>query len=344
MEGINVIDDEDKPNTALPGILSDALAVSLDNHIGHDYSDDVESRYEYYHRAEEVMPCDLTKLNEAMKGGVHKKTLNVILAGVNTGKSLALCHLGASYLKQHKNVLYITMEMAEEKIAERIDANMLRTPVNSLESMEKDEYLGKFKRVTDTIKGKLVIKEYPTSGASAATFKALLKELQIKKKFKPDVIMIDYLGICASSRFSGSSENSYHYIKSIAEEIRALAIEHDVPVWTAAQVNRGAFNDSDPDMTATAESFGLPAVADMMLALVATEELQAMGQLKISIIKNRYSDYKRSFMVNVDYPRMTLSNVSEDVQLSAPVKADITKKPQFGKTKGEKKFGGIKVN
>ncbi len=295
------------------------------------------------------VPCDIVKTGRtipivdiSVDHPNHRYFTNGI-SSHNTGKSALMCNLAASYLRQHKSVLYITMEMAEERIAERIDANILKVPVNDIEKLTKDEYLSKFKRRMDNVKGKLVIKEYPTMGASAATFKSLLKELQIKKKFKPDVILIDYLGICSSSRFNGSSENSYHFLKSVAEEVRGLAIEQDLVVWSAAQVNRGSFNDTNPDMTAVADSFGLPAVSDFMVAMTTSDELTEMGTVQLSIIKNRYSDHKKSFVVNADYPRMTFSDVSDDVKMSAPVKADLSQKPRFGK-KREKKFEGIVVN
>jgi|APSaa5957512535_1039671.scaffolds.fasta_scaffold00711_26 replicative DNA helicase len=253
MESISIIDDNEKPNTSLPDILSDALSVSLDDHVGHDYLDDIEERYDFYHNVEERIPCDLSRLNVAMKGGAPKKTLNCAMAGTNVGKTVFLCSLAASYLKQHKNVLYITMEMAEERIAERIDANILKTPMDELEHLDRDMYTTKFKNAMSNVKGNLIVKEYPTGAASAATFRGLLKELKIKKDFTPDILLIDYLAICSSTRYSGVSENSYHFVKAVAEELRGLAIECNVPIWTAAQTNRGAFNDSDPDMTSIAE-------------------------------------------------------------------------------------------
>jgi len=335
MEAIEIIDDENGQRGGIPDLLSNALAVSLDSHVGHDWSGDVDERFDFYHKTEERIASDIDYFNKATKGGIPNKTLNIILAGINVGKSLALCHLAASYMAQNKNVLYITMEMAEERIAERIDANLLNISLNDIENLSRDEYTSKFKHASKNIKGKLIVKEYPTSGASANNFRALLKELSIKKKFKPDAIFIDYLGICASSRFSGGSENSYHYVKAIAEELRGLAVEYNLPVWSAAQVNRSGFSDTDPDMTATAESFGLPATADFMISMTTSEELQQLGQIKFKVLKNRYSDYKKAFVTGIDYPHMKLINLddSESSQLTENVKSTISKRPEFGKKK-----------
>jgi replicative DNA helicase len=339
MKAIEIIDDESGQRGGIPDLLSDALAVSLDSHVGHDWNDDVDSRFEFYHKTEERIPCDIDYLNTATKGGIPNKTLNIILAGINVGKSLALCHLSASYMAQGKNVLYITMEMAEERIAERIDANLLNISLNDIENLSEDEYKSKFKRAIKNIKGRLIVKEYPTTGASANNFRSLLKELAIKKKFKPDAIFIDYLGICASSRFSGGSENSYHYVKAIAEELRGLAVENNVPIWSAAQVNRAGFSDTDPDMTATAESFGLPATADFMISMTTSEELQQLGQIKFKVLKNRYSDYKKAFVTGIDYPHMKLINLdsSASSSLTENIKSTIAKKPEFNK----KRFEGL---
>jgi len=339
MEAIEIIDDENGQRGGIPELLSDALAVSLDSHVGHDWNDDVNERFEFYHKTEERIPCDIDYLNKATKGGIPNKTLNIILAGINVGKSLALCHLSAAYMAQGKNVLYITMEMAEERIAERIDANILNISLNDIEDLSRDEYKSKFKNAVKNVKGRLVVKEYPTSGASANNFRALLKELSIKKKFKPDAIFIDYLGICASARFGGGSENSYHYVKAIAEELRGLAVENNVPIWSAAQVNRAGFSDTDPDMTATAESFGLPATADFMVSMTTSEELQQLGQIKFKVLKNRYSDYKKAFVTGIDYPHMKLINLDEEASasLTENVMSTVSKKPEFKKNR----FDGI---
>jgi len=335
MEAIEIIDDENGQRGGIPELLSDALAVSLDSHVGHDWNDDVNERFEFYHKTEERIPCDIDYLNKATKGGIPNKTLNIILAGINVGKSLALCHLSAAYMAQGKNVLYITMEMAEERIAERIDANILNISLNDIEDLSRDEYKSKFKNAVKNVKGRLVVKEYPTSGASANNFRALLKELSIKKKFKPDAIFIDYLGICASARFGGGSENSYHYVKAIAEELRGLAVENNVPIWSAAQVNRAGFSDTDPDMTATAESFGLPATADFMVSMTTSEELQQLGQIKFKVLKNRYSDYKKAFVTGIDYPHMKLINLDEEASasLTENVMSTVSKKPEFKKNR-----------
>lgn len=343
MKSIEIIDNEDGQRGGIPDLLSDALAVSLDSHIGHDWSADVDDRYDFYHRAEEKIPCDIDYLNKATKGGIHNKTLNIILAGINVGKSLALCHLAASYMSQGKNVLYITMEMAEERIAERIDANLLNVSLNDIEHLSRDDYKAKFKRTVKNVKGNLIVKEYPTGAASTSNFKALLKELEIKKKFKPDAIFVDYLGICASSRFSGGSENSYHYVKAIAEELRGLAVQFNVPVWSAAQVNRSGYSDTDPDMTATAESFGLPATADFMVSMTTSEELAELSQIKFKVLKNRYSDYKKAFVTGIDYPKMKLINLDDSASstLTENVKTTVSKKPEFGK---KRRFDGLVVN
>ena len=340
MEAIEIIDDENGQRGGIPDLLSNALAVSLDSHVGHDWIGDIDSRFDFYHKTEERIPCDIDYLNTATKGGIPNKTLNIILAGINVGKSLALCHLSASYMAQGRNVLYITMEMAEERIAERIDANLLNISLNDIEDLSREEYTSKFNHAIKNIKGKLIVKEYPTSGASVNNFKALLKELAIKKKFKPDAIFIDYLGICASSRFSGGSENSYHYVKAIAEELRGLAVENNVPIWSAAQVNRSGFSDTDPDMTSTAESFGLPATADFMISMTTSDELLQLGQIKFKVLKNRYSDYKKAFVCGIDYPHMKLINLddAESASLTENVVSTISRKPEFGK---KKRFDGI---
>jgi len=318
MESVGIIDGKgDKSQNAIPGLLSDALSVSFDQNIGHDYFENSEERYEFYNASESRIPFDLDKLNIITKGGVPNKTLNVILAGTGAGKSLFMCHHAASLLTQGKNVLYITMEMAEERIAERIDANLLNTPIDMLAGMKKTTFTDKIKRLSSNTQGKLVIKEYPTGAAHAGHFRALLNELSLKKTFKPDIIFVDYLNICASSRMKpGGSVNSYTLIKSIAEELRGLAVEFDLPLFTATQTTRSGYGDSDVGLQDTSESFGLPATADLMFALIANEELDGVGQLMIKQLKNRYNDpsSNKRFVIGVDRSRMKLYDVEENAQ------------------------------
>jgi archaellum biogenesis ATPase FlaH len=320
LDSIHILDGKDKNQNdkgAIPKILSDALAVTFDTNVGHDYLQDSDSRYDFYHRKEERIPFDLDYFNKITKGGLPAKTLNIALAGTGVGKSLFMCHVAAGAMVQGKNVLYITMEMAEEKIAERIDANLLNTNLDDLISLPKDLYDKKVARVKEMTTGKLIIKEYPTAAASVTHFRALLNELNLKRNFIPDIIFIDYLNICASSRLKvGSNVNSYTYVKSIAEEIRGLAVEFNVPVVSATQTTRSGFTSSDPGLEDTSESFGLPATADLMFALVSSEELEELGQIMVKQLKNRYSDpthYKR-FVLGVDRAKMKLFDVEQSAQ------------------------------
>jgi len=316
MESISIIDgkDKDKPTSALPSILSDALAVGFDTNIGHDYIDDAESRFEFYHRLEEKLPFDLEMFNEITEGGLVNKTLNVALAGTGVGKSLFMCHMAGNCISQGKNVLYITLEMSEERIAERIDANLMNIPIQQLKELPKTMFDDRIKKLNEKINGRLIIKEYPTASANAGHFKALLNELRLKRNFSPDIIFVDYLNICSSSRYrAGTSANSYTIIKAIAEELRGLAVEFDVPLVTATQTTRGGYNSSDVELTDTSESFGLPATADLMFALISTEDIEKLGQVMVKQLKNRYSDPTRNkrFMVGVDRARMKLYDIED---------------------------------
>ncbi len=320
MESISIIEGKHDKLTknALPDILSKALSVSFDNNIGHDYVDNAEDRYNFYHTEEEKIPFDLDYLNRITKGGVPNKTLNICLAGTGVGKSLFMCHIASSCLAQGRNVLYVTMEMAEERIAERIDANLLNTPIDQIGNMSKDMFTQKVENLSKKTNGKLIIKEYPTGSAHAGHFRALLNELKLKRSFMPDVIFIDYLNICASSRMKslGGAINSYTYVKAIAEELRGLAVEFNVPIFSATQTNRQGYTNSDVGLEDTSESFGLPATADLMFALISTEELEQNGQLLIKQLKNRYNDpvmHKR-FVVGVDRSKMRLYDVEESQQ------------------------------
>ena len=318
LSGIKILDGKDKRQTpeAIPGILSDALAVSFDNHIGHDYIDDAENRYEWYHTKEKRFQFDLDYMNRITKGGIPAKTLNIALAGTGVGKSLFMCHCASNFLTQGYNVLYITLEMAEERIAERIDANLLDVSMDDLHVMPKDLYDNKLKKISDKTYGKLIIKEYPTASAHSGHFKALINELALKKSFRPDIVFIDYLNICASSRFKGGNIGSYFYIKAIAEELRGLAVEFNVPIFSATQTTRTGYTATDIGLEDTSESFGLPATADFMFALMSTEELEALGQMKIKQLKNRYNDpsVNRSFIVGVDRAKMRLYDVGQNAQ------------------------------
>jgi len=319
MESIALADGEDdkKGRDAIPSILSDALAVSFDNHIGHDYLEDYEERYDLYHRKEERIQFDLDFFNKITKGGVPNKTLNIALAGTGVGKSLFMCHVASSVLLQGKNVLYITLEMAEEKIAERIDANLLNVNIQNITELPKPMFDKKVDGIAKKTQGTLIIKEYPTASAHSGHFKALLNELSLKKSFKPDIIFIDYLNICASSRYSKTANvNSYSYIKAIAEELRGLAVETNVPIVSATQTTRSGFGSSDVDLTDTSESFGLPATADLMFALISTEELEGLGQIMVKQLKNRYNDptYNRRFVIGVDRTKMRLYDCEQQAQ------------------------------
>lgn len=320
MDSIQIIDGQDSAKTegAIPEILSDALGVSFDQAIGHDYIDNSEERFEFYNTKEHRIPFDLDYFNKITKGGLPNKTLNIALAGTGVGKSLFMCHCAASILQQGKNVLYITMEMAEERIAERIDANLMDLPIEQLERLPENVFNDKIANIAKASIGKLIIKEYPTGAAHTGHFRALLNELKMKKNFKPDIIYVDYLNICASSRMKGmgGSINSYTYIKAIAEELRGLAVEFNVPIVSATQTTRSGFSNTDVGLEDTSESFGLPATADLMFALISTEELEELGQIMVKQLKNRYNDptkYKR-FVVGIDRSRMKLYDVEESAQ------------------------------
>ena len=319
MESIHIADgnDEKKNRDAIPNILSDALSVSFDNNVGHDYLLNYEERYDFYHKKEEKIPFDLEYFNKITKGGLPNKTLNIALAGTGVGKSLFMCHVASSVLLQGRNVLYITMEMAEEKIAERIDANLLDISIQDLSDLPKLMFENKVTDVSKKTQGQLIIKEYPTAGAHSGHFKTLLNELSLKKSFKPDIIFIDYLNICASSRYrAGSNVNSYSYIKAIAEELRGLAVEANVPIVSATQTTRSGYGSSDVDLTDTSESFGLPATADLMFALISTEELEDLGQIMVKQLKNRYNDptINKRFVIGVDRSKMRLYDCDQSAQ------------------------------
>ena len=319
MESIKIADgdDEKKNRDAIPSILSDALAVSFDNNVGHDYFRDVESRYEYYHKREDLVPFDLEYFNKITKGGLPNKTLNIALAGTGVGKSLFMCHVASSCLLQGKNVLYITMEMAEERIAERIDANLLNVNIKDIQTLPKVMFESKVNNVSKKSQGTLIIKEYPTASAHSGHFRALLNELALKKSFRPDIIFVDYLNICASSRYKGSANiNSYTLVKSIAEELRGLAVEAEVPIVSATQTTRSGYGSSDVDLTDTSESFGLPATADLMFALISTEELEQLGQIMVKQLKNRYNDLSvnKRFVVGIDRAKMRLYDCEQSAQ------------------------------
>jgi archaellum biogenesis ATPase FlaH len=318
LSGIKILDGKDKKQTpeAIPHILSDALAVSFDKSVGHDYIEDAEARFKFYHTKEKRYQFDLDYMNRITKGGVPSKTLNIALAGTGVGKSLFMCHVASSYLLQGLNVLYITLEMAEERIAERIDANLLDVTMEDLHEMPKQLYDGKISKLREKTQGQLIVKEYPTASAHAGHFKSLINELALKKSFRPDVIFIDYLNICASSRFKGGNISSYFYIKAIAEELRGLAVEHNVPIFSATQTTRTGFVSTDIGLEDTSESFGLPATADFMFALMSNEELEALGQMKVKQLKNRYNDpsVNRAFIIGVDRAKMRLYDVQQSSQ------------------------------
>ena len=318
MESVKIADgkDEKQNRDAIPSILSEALSVSFDDHIGHDYFADAQSRYEFYHLKEDKIKFDLDMFNKITKGGLPRKTLNIALAGTGVGKSLFMCHQAASCLMEGKNVLYITLEMAEERIAERIDANLFNVDIKSIIELPKPMYDTKVEKITKKTHGQLIIKEYPTASAHAGHFKALLNELHLKKSFTPDIIFIDYLNICSSSRYKGTIVNSYTFVKAIAEELRGLAVEANLPIVSATQTTRSGFGSTDVDLTDTSESFGLPATADFMFALISTEELEALNQIMVKQLKNRYNDptmFKR-FVVGIDRSKMKLYNVEDSAQ------------------------------
>ena len=318
LDGIKILDGKDKTRTpeSLPSLLGEALGVSFDKHVGHDYIEDAEARFDWYHTKEKRFPFDLSYFNRITKGGIPSKTLNIALAGTGVGKSLFMCHAASAFLTQGLNVLYITLEMAEERIAERIDANLFDIPMDDIRSMPKDLYDNKVKKLENKTNGRLVIKEYPTASAHSGHFKALMNELALKKSFRPQVIFIDYLNICASSRFRGGNISSYFYIKAIAEELRGLAVEHNVPIFSATQTTRTGYVSTDIGLEDTSESFGLPATADFMFALMSNEELESLGQMKVKQLKNRYNDpaINRAFIVGVDRAKMRLYDVENVAQ------------------------------
>ena len=346
MESIHIADnkDEKKNRDSIPGILSDALAVSFDAHVGHDYLLDYEERYESYHRKEEKIEFDLEYFNKITKGGLPNKTLNVALAGTGVGKSLFMCHVAASVLLQGRNVLYITLEMAEERIAERIDANLLNVAIQDIVDLPKQMFESKVTNLAKKTQGTLIIKEYPTASAHAGHFKSLLNELALKKSFKPDIIFIDYLNICSSSRFrSGNNVNSYTFVKAIAEELRGLAVEFNVPIVSATQTTRSGYGSSDVELTDTSESFGLPATADLMFALISTEELEGLGQIMVKQLKNRYNDptiHKR-FVIGIDRAKMRLYDCEQSAQ-DGIVDNGREEEYDFEERKPKKTFEGFK--
>ena len=330
---------------AIPSILTDALSVSFDNSVGHDYLYDSDERFEFYHRVEEKIPFDLEMFNKITKGGLGNKTLNIALAGTGVGKSLFLCHTAASHLMQGKNVLYITLEMAEEKIAEGIDANLLNVNVQQLETLPKIMFDQKITRISKKTQGRLIVKEYPTASAHCGHFKALLQELSIKKSFVPDIIFVDYLNICSSTRFKGAIVNSYTYVKAIAEELRGLAGECNVPIVSATQTTRSGFASSDPDLTDTSESFGLPATADLMFALISSEELEGEGKLMVKQLKNRYNDptMNKRFVVGIDRNKMRLYDCKDQAKIIDSGQKDDESDDNIVNVFGKSKFNDFKV-
>lgn len=346
MESISVIDGKHQKYTkdAIPDILQNALAVCFDTNVGHDYLENVDERYAFYHEQEERIPFDLEYFNTITKGGLPNKTLNIALAGTGVGKSLFMCHVAASALSQGRNVLYITMEMAEERIAERIDANLMNVAIDQLDHMSKNMFFERIRKIKETTQGKLIIKEYPTGQAHTGHFRALLKELKLKKKFVPEIVFIDYLNICASSRMKGmgGAINSYSYIKAIAEEIRGLAVEFDLPIVSATQTTRSGYSNSDPGLEDTSESFGLPATADLMFALVSNEELTRSGQIMVKQLKNRYNDpnTNKRFVIGVDRSKMKLYDVDQQEQTLI----DDDDPPVFDRSKAGEKLKGIRFN
>tara|TARA_B000000557_G_scaffold40386_1_gene29415 strand:+ start:79 stop:1461 length:1383 start_codon:yes stop_codon:yes gene_type:complete len=335
MQSIKIADGGDKKldKGAIPSILQDALAVSFDEHIGHDYIEQSEDRYAFYHKTEEKIPFDLEKFNFITKGGLPNKTLNIALAGTGVGKSLFMCHMASASLSEGRNVLYITCEMAEEKIAERIDANLLNCNIKDISELPEVLYNSKVQEIARKTQGKLIIKEYPTASAHVGHFRSLLSDLSLKKDFKPQIIFVDYLNICASARYKGAIVNSYTYVKAIAEELRGLACEFNVPIVSATQTTRSGYGSSDPDLTDTSESFGLPATADLMFALISTEELESQNRLLVKQLKNRYNDLtsNRKFLLGIDRSKMRLYDVAEDTSVlnADPQEEEM---PQFSET------------
>jgi archaellum biogenesis ATPase FlaH len=349
MESISIIDGKHESMTknALPDLLSKALGVSFDNSVGHDYVDDFEQRYDFYHTEEDRIPFDLDYFNKITKGGVPRKTLNIALAGTGVGKSLFMCHVASGALVEGRNVLYITMEMAEERIAERIDANLLNVPIDQLEHLSKDMFRTKVENIARKTTGKLIVKEYPTGSAHAGHFRALLNELKLKRSFEPDIIFIDYLNICSSSRMKamGGSINSYTYIKAIAEELRGLAVEFNVPIFSATQTTRSGYGNSDVGLEDTSESFGLPATADLMFALISTEELEKLGQMMVKQLKNRYNDptSNKRFVIGVDRSKMRLYDVDETEQNLMSDDTPVFDKSAAGSRINSEKFKEFKL-
>jgi replicative DNA helicase len=357
LNGIQIIEGKDKEHTAeaIPSILSEALAVAFDQNVGHDYVEDGENRYEFYHKKEEKLEFDLEYFNKITKGGIPQKTLNIALAGTGVGKSLFMCHMAASTLMQGKNVLYITLEMAEERIAERIDANLMNITMDDLHELPKKMFTDRLSKIQTKTNGKLIIKEYPTASAHTGHFRSLIKELALKKSFRPDVIFIDYLNICSSSRFKGNANvGSYFYIKAIAEELRGLAVENNVPIMSATQTTRGGYANSDVGLEDTSESFGLPATADLMFALISTEELESLNQIMVKQLKNRYNDpgANKRFVIGIDRARMKLYDCEQEAQHDIIDSGQEDDTPAFdkttfgvglGKSKTYEKFEDIKV-
>ena len=344
MESVQIADGQDKARNqdAIPTIMSEALSVCFDDHVGHDYIEDSESRYDFYHRKEEKIPFDLEFFNKITKGGLPNKTLNIALAGTGVGKSLFMCHMASAVLLQGRNVLYITLEMAEEKIAERIDANLLDVPIQQLSDplFSKGKYQSKIEKLQDKTQGRLVIKEYPTASAHVNHIKSLLNEQTLKRGFHPEIIFVDYLNICASSRYKNNIVNSYTYVKAIAEELRGLAGEFNVPIVSATQTTRSGYGSSDVELTDTSESFGLPATADLMFALIATEDLEAMNQIMVKQLKNRYNDptVNKRFVIGIDRAKMRLYDCEQAAQDDIIDAGDIEPVTQT-----KNKFEGLKV-
>src|SRR6056300_889787 len=357
LNGIQIIEGKDKQHTpeAIPSILQEALAVAFDSHVGHDYVENGDERFEFYHKVEEKIEFDLEYFNKITKGGLPPKTLNIALAGTGVGKSLFMCHMAAASLMQGKNVLYITMEMAEERIAERIDANLMNITMEDLHNLPKKMFTDRLSKIQSKTNGKLIIKEYPTASAHSGHFRALIKELALKKSFKPDIIFIDYLNICSSSRFKGNANvGSYFYIKAIAEELRGLAVENNVPIMSATQTTRGGYTSSDPGLEDTSESFGLPATADLMIALISTEDMEALNQIMVKQLKNRYNDpgTNKRFVIGIDRARMKLYDCEQEAQNDIIDSGQKDDTPAFdkttfgvglGKNKTYEKFEDIKV-
>lgn len=340
LESIKIMDDNQTqtPRSAIPKILQDALGISFDSQIGHDFIEDADERFEFYHRHDSRLPFDIELLNKITGGGLPPKSLSVLLAGTGVGKSLAMCHMAAANLQIGKNVLYITMEMSEEKIAERIDANLMNTPIQEMQLMDKETFDRKIARIKSKTVGKLIVKEYPTASAGSANFRHLLNELKMKRNFVPDVIYIDYLNICMSSRIkAGANVNSYTMIKAIAEELRGLAVEFNVPIITATQINRTGFASSDPELTDTSESFGLPATADFMIAMSQSEQLAELGQIMFKQLKNRYNDinYYKRFVVGVDKSKMRLFDIDQEEATTED--KPLMDKTEFGQQDFERK-------